>query len=478
MWWPIGPYGTMMAVILLSTIPLRNLLTRDEPDKRLALSELPSEIRAKGYHWHISLYVVMYLYKFLIDQHNEPIKARVGDYTHWVHELEGDFTLWAQEAFRNDLLTDILSFHYLFVYLFIIWFSPMYFILVRDHVMADKAALNYLVIYLLAVPLYLFFNVEVTSSYIPGMDALLYHDSWYLEFVTNNDPMDNGIPSLHFGLPVGLLILNRLHVRDLGISIREWRHREFDLFIQLNLVIYLFSIQYLGIHWILDIIPGVILAAICAMFVHAWQPRIRARPENGWKSLIPEKRSLTTAAVFALLCTSALAMVAVDGSGTDEDIPNMRLGSGDVNIDTIEVHSLWDPVGIEVLNVGEHHVHAIILHRSLVVEHTDRGTVDWESIVNSLSPNDFQDLIIDPGQSWETEVSTPSVFDTHLVLVKSAYDGEFSEIRITMHYVDDELIWSALLFSVPAFLITGLVIDQVIRRSEDDMGEQASDEES
>jgi hypothetical protein len=468
----------MMAVILLSTIPLRNLLTRDEPDKRLSLSELPAEIRAKGYHWHISLYVVMYLYKFLIDQHNESMKARVGGYTHWVHGLEGDFTLWAQEAFRSDLLTDVLSFHYLFVYLFIIWFSPMYFILVRDHVMADKAALNYLVIYLLAVPLYLFFNVEVTSSHIPGMDALLYHDNWFIEFATNNDPMDNGVPSLHFGLPVGLLILNRLHVRDLGISIKEWRHREFDLFIQLNLVIYFFSIQYLGIHWILDIIPGVLLAAICAMFVHAWQPRIRARPENGWKSLIPAKRSLTTAVVFALLCTAALATVAVDGPGTDEDIPNMRLGPGDVNIDIIEVHSLWDPVRVEVSNVGEHHVHAIILHRSLVVEHVDRGTVDWESIVSSLSPNEFQDLIIDPGQSWETEVSTPSIFDTHLVLVKSAYDGDFSEIRITMHYVDDELIWSALLLSVPAFLITGLVIEQATRRSEDEVGEQSADEES
>ena len=478
MWWPIGPYGTMMAVILLSTIPLRNLLTRDEPEKRLTLSELPAEIRAKGYHWHISLYVVMYLYKFLIDQHNEPMKARVGGYTHWVHGLEGDFTLWAQEAFRSNLLTDILSFHYLFVYLFIIWFSPIYFILVRDHVMADKAALNYLVIYLLAVPLYLFFNVEVTSSYIPGMEALLYHDNWFIEFVTNNDPMDNGVPSLHFGLPVGLLILNRLHVRDLGISIKEWRHREFDLFIQLNLVIYFFSIQYLGIHWILDIIPGVLLAAICAMFVHAWQPHIRARRQNGWKSLIPEKRQLTTAAVFALLFTAALATVAVDGPGSDEDIPNMRLGPGDVNIDTIEVHSLWDPVGMEVSNVGEHSVHAIILHRSLVVEHVDRGTVDWESIVSSLSPNEFQDLIIDPGQSWETEVSTPSIFDTHLVLVKSAYDGEFSEIRITMHYVDDELIWSAILLSVPAFLITGLVIDQSFRKSEDEVGEQATDEEA
>ena len=39
---------------------------------------------------------------------------------------------------------------------------------------------NYFVVYVLAVPLYLFFNVEVTSSFIPGMDALLYHDSWYL----------------------------------------------------------------------------------------------------------------------------------------------------------------------------------------------------------------------------------------------------------------------------------------------------------
>ena len=51
------------------------------------------------------------------------------------------------------------------------------------------------------------------------------------------------------------------------------------------------------------------------------------------------------------------------------------------------------------------------------------------------------------------------------------------ELRITMDYVDDELLWSALLSSVPAFLITGLVIDQVIRRSEGEMGEQRSDEE-
>ena len=86
------------------------------------------------------------------------------------------------------------------MYLFMIWFSPIYYILSRDHEMADKAALNYFVIYLLSVPLYLFFNVEVTSSYLEGMDALLYHDSFTLSFFTSNDPMDNAIPSLHIQL--------------------------------------------------------------------------------------------------------------------------------------------------------------------------------------------------------------------------------------------------------------------------------------
>ena len=86
-------------------------------------------------------------------------------------------------------------------------------------------------------------------------------------------------------------------------------------------------------------------------------------------------------------------------------------------------------------------------------------------------------MVIDSGSSWQTEVSTPSVGDTHLILVKTAEGGDFSEVRITMQYVTDELIWSAMLLSIPAFLIGGLVLAQAVK-SEDEMGEQASDEES
>ena len=101
MWSPFGPYGTVMIFIMASTIPLRNLLSRDEKSERLPLSELPSEIRSKGYQWHISLYLLMYLYKLVIDLHNEPIKARVGGYTHWIHSVEGDFSSWAQDLFLS-----------------------------------------------------------------------------------------------------------------------------------------------------------------------------------------------------------------------------------------------------------------------------------------------------------------------------------------------------------------------------------------
>ena len=43
--WPIGPYETVMAAILLATIPLHLLLTRDEPEMRVGLRDLGSEIR-------------------------------------------------------------------------------------------------------------------------------------------------------------------------------------------------------------------------------------------------------------------------------------------------------------------------------------------------------------------------------------------------------------------------------------------------
>ena len=462
--WPIGPYGTSMGALLLFTLPIHFFLTRDEKERRVSLVDLPKEIKEKGYWWHILLYLLMFIFKAIIDYHNEPMKARVGGFTHWIYAIEGDWTNQIQDFFLNDNLTNFLSGHYLFMYLFMIWFSPMYYILCRDEIMADKAALKYFVIYLLSVPLYLFFNVEVTSSYISGMDALLYHDSFTLAFFTDNDPMDNAIPSLHVGLPISLLIINRLHCRKLGIDFKDWRHKEFDYFVQFNVIIYLFSIQYLGIHWITDIIPGIILAIITSSFVHAVQPIVRARTENGWISLLPNRSQALSSILVLLICSTWLAVGVIDGSGTDEDEANMRFGSGDINLDTIEVHSLSDPVTVDVFNVGDNDVEVLLIQRDFVEVHAEKGIFYWDQFVSNGNLS-----ILEVNSSLTFTIIPDSLFDVSIVLVRLANsenleDDSLGEVRIVSNYVDDELIFTGFLVSFPAFIITGIVIEGYYNR--------------
>jgi hypothetical protein len=460
--WPIGPYGTSMGALLLLTLPIHFFLTRDEKDRRVSLRELPREIREKGYWWHISLYVLMFLYKAAIDHHNEPMKDRVGGFTHWIYSIEGDWTNNIQEYFLNDTLTNLLSGHYLFMYLFMIWFSPIYYILCRDEIMADKAALNYFIIYVLSVPLYLFFNVEVTSTYIADMDALLYHDSFTLFFFIDNDPMDNAIPSLHVGLPISLLIINRLHCRKLGINFNDWRHKEFDRFVSINVIIYLFSIQYLGIHWFIDIIPGIFLAIITSSFVHSVQPIIRARNENGYSSLLPNRNQLVASLITVIICSTWLLAGVVDGPGTDENEANMRVGIGDVNLDTIEVHSLWDPVFVDVSNVGENNLDVLLIQRKYVEPHVEKGIFNWDSFEDS-----GQFIFLPSNESIELEVNPTTLFDVYIILVRISESIDLDsdalgEVRISAHYVDDKLLWTGLLVSLPAFIITGIVLEGAI----------------
>jgi len=461
--WPIGPYETVMIAILSITIPIHRFLTRDEPEMRVPLSGLVDEIRQKGYKWHIGMYVMMYAFKAFIDQHNEAIKPEVGGFTHYVHRIEGDATLWVQETFSNYLLTDLLSFHYLFVYLFLIWFSPMYYILCRDEVMADKAVLNYFIIYVLAVPFYLFFNVEVTSSFIPGMKALLYHNDWNLFFFTEVDPLDNGIPSLHVGIPVGLLIINRLHVKEQGISIKKWRHREFDLFVAVNVPIYLFSIQYLGVHWISDLVPGLILAIICALFTHRMQPRLRDLRKEGFGSLLPKKEVAMTACSFTLIGLISILAFFIDGPGTDSEEPTSRVGPGDVNLDVIEIHSLRDPADVEIRNVGEELVEVLVLHRDDVIGYADEGEIKWADLNNNLVASGHPGShSLNSGETWKTLILTPQFTDGHYVLVNHPGDSGVGEVRITIDYSDDELMFSAIASSLPAFAIMGFVLGELI----------------
>jgi membrane-associated phospholipid phosphatase len=130
---------------------------------------------------------------------------------------------------------------------------PIYF---DDRYMADRVTLSMFFVYILAVPFYLFFNVRVTGDYIPMMDTIAYDltpeiHNWF----TQIDPFTNGMPSLHIGLPFAIWLTYELWDED-----NRW------IIFRRALVVYIaltgFAILYLGIHWVLDILGGIIIGGI------------------------------------------------------------------------------------------------------------------------------------------------------------------------------------------------------------------------
>lgn len=441
-----------MGLLLALTLPLHLIWTRKNPDYRVTPSELISEIKTRGYVWHISLYLAMFLFKAFTDYHNEPLKAMVGGFTHVVYSIEADLVFHIQERFRNDLVSEILSLHYLFAYLFIIWYPPMHYILSKDPDLADLAAMNYFVIYLLAVPFYLFFNVEVTSSFIPGVDALMYHDGWNIEFFTSNDPLDNGIPSLHVGLPISLLMIHRAYTRQRGIDISEWRHRGLDVFIMSNVAIYLFSILYLGIHWVSDVIPGLILAVICSRFCIYIQPILRG---GGMRGALKVMRQNTRPILVSITVGAILLMGTVEGPGTNPANPDFRMEGDDVRLEILEVHSLDQPVIITVENLGQVSVQALLADIENVEPHADRGIIDFDSVI----PMGAYSMLL-PGSTWTLEYTPESITENKVILFKAATtESGVAEVSLLNEYPDsDTLLFSGFLISMFSFVITGASI--------------------
>ena len=115
----------------------------------------------------------------------------------------------------------------------------------------------------------------------------------------------------------------------------------------------------------------------------------------------------------------------------------------------------------------------VITLRSEVVDFFERGGFsEGHDFSGLLEVPHHSNHTIGPGESVVTAVDTKTIFDTHLVICSS--DQSSLEVRITMHYFDDELMWSAVVASLPAFFITGLVIDSRREQSSHIEGEDST----
>ena len=223
------------------------------PWAKLTLSGFVDFIRR--YWLHLLIAIVIYNAKDWLDQIDRMLMARTGlDMTPYIYAIEGDLVVLFQDAFRATWLDVFMTHFYIAGFMFITYASIFYVTYFDDRWMADRVALCVAWVYLLAIPFYLFFNVRVTGFYIEDMDAIAYTlnpeiEDWFRRI----DAFTNCMPSLHIAVPFAIWLTFRKHDHD-------GRWNRFQNMTLGYIILTAFAIIYLGIHWFVDIIGGMILA--------------------------------------------------------------------------------------------------------------------------------------------------------------------------------------------------------------------------
>ena len=212
----------------------------------------------------------------MLDQLDRIIMANTGlDMTPWIFAVEGTLAYDVQLAFETPWLTAALTHFYVAGFMFICYVSIFYFAFFDDRWIADRMTLSLAWVYILAIPFYLFFNVRVTGDYIPGMETLAYDltpeiADWFRRI----DPFTNGFPSLHIGIPFAVWLCLTRFDED-----RRWNRYRSLVFVYI--VVTAFAIIYLGIHWFIDIIGGVLIASLAVT--------LAGRTSEKWWSIFDER---------------------------------------------------------------------------------------------------------------------------------------------------------------------------------------------
>ncbi len=156
------------------------------------------------------------------------------------------------QSLANPTLTYFCGAVYLVGFPFLLIFTFILFLFSQDDEALKEYAITFTLIYLIAYIFYIFFPVNVTGHVLPGMVPLLYQlNPAILGIVTICSPrLNNCFPSLHAALSV-MATMFILFKTDL---------RRYKVFAVGTTIFILFSILYLGIHWITDMIGGIILA--------------------------------------------------------------------------------------------------------------------------------------------------------------------------------------------------------------------------
>lgn len=224
--------------------------------------------RTNRYFPHLLLTILVYFivsYETAIDQR---ITAWLGhDFTYLIYSMEGDVVARFQHAVMSEPLTIFFTSVYVIMYVVQIYFLIFWYIIKDDEKKVRMLAVGYFLNILLALPFYLFFPVNEVWTTNPQYTYLDYRPGfstdtiWVFERYQSTqhalyqiNGINNCFPSLHVSVVLTLALVPLLGKFEKTAKV-------FTMCVAIPVII---STMYLGIHWAMDVIAGIVLAFVCA----------------------------------------------------------------------------------------------------------------------------------------------------------------------------------------------------------------------
>ncbi|MFC3957109.1 phosphatase PAP2 family protein [Halovivax cerinus] len=182
---------------------------------------------------------------------------RVGDL---FYEIEGGFIL-VFEVIWSPATTHYFSFIYIYGYAFLLVFPIVMYFTLRDTTTLRRLLGAYALNYAIGVTLYVVFHAFGPRQYLGGeIETMLYQVQPNVQYLTREiNHYTNVFPSLHTSLSATVMLF--------AIESRSEFPAWTPVAIVLAVSVWL-STMYLGIHWAIDVLAGLILAVVCVDLSH------------------------------------------------------------------------------------------------------------------------------------------------------------------------------------------------------------------
>ena len=218
------------------------------------LREWPGRVKAMA---PITLIlVVVLLFNSVARQIVPDLSWMVGwDATWWIYETEGQFIIWMQQQATPEI-TAYFSFIYIHGYVFMLIFPVIaYFALPNTRPLRELLG-AYTLNYTLGLICYIFVIAYGPRNVMPELTQALLYDTYphYQHLTRQVNRNTNVFPSLHTSLSATVALL-AYRTRDI--------YPTWFVVATILAVSVAISTMYLGIHWAIDVVAGLVLAWIC-----------------------------------------------------------------------------------------------------------------------------------------------------------------------------------------------------------------------